>query len=62
MNYALENRKRNKMQAVAGLSEEQRLRLGAVMAKLGKTDRSEPLSSSRVKKKNKKKKLTSVSQ
>jgi ACS family allantoate permease-like MFS transporter len=38
--YALENRKRNKAQAAAGISEEERLRLGAINAELGMTDRS----------------------
>lgn len=38
--YSLENRKRNKTQAAAGLSEEQRLKLGAILAELGKTDQS----------------------
>lgn len=40
--YTLENKKRNKAQAAAGINEEDRLRLGAVIAELGKTDRSEP--------------------
>jgi ACS family allantoate permease-like MFS transporter len=37
--YALENRKRNKAQAAAGITEEERLRLGAINAELGMTDR-----------------------
>jgi ACS family allantoate permease-like MFS transporter len=39
--YVLENRKRNKAQAAAGISEEERVRLGAINAELGITDRSE---------------------
>jgi hypothetical protein len=39
--YALENRKRNKAQAAAGISEEERVRLGAINAELGMTDRCE---------------------
>jgi ACS family allantoate permease-like MFS transporter len=39
--YVLENRKRNKSQKAAGISEEERLRLGAINAELGQTDRSE---------------------
>lgn len=39
--YALENRKRNKAQVAAGIDEEERLRLGAINAELGMTDRSE---------------------
>jgi ACS family allantoate permease-like MFS transporter len=38
--YALENRRRNKVQVAAGISEEERLRLGALNAELGMTDRS----------------------
>jgi ACS family allantoate permease-like MFS transporter len=41
--YAMENRKRNKAQVAAGISEEERLRLGAINAELGMTDRSESL-------------------
>jgi hypothetical protein len=41
--YALENRKRNKAQAAAGITEEERLRLGAINAELGMTDRSKSL-------------------
>jgi hypothetical protein len=41
--YALENRKRNKAQAAAGISEEERLRLGAINAELGMTDRSKSI-------------------
>jgi ACS family allantoate permease-like MFS transporter len=40
--YTLENRKRNKAQAEAGISEEERVRLGAINAELGMTDRSKP--------------------
>jgi hypothetical protein len=43
--YALENRKRNKTQADAGISEGERVRLGAINAELGMTDRSEFISS-----------------
>jgi MFS transporter, ACS family, allantoate permease len=39
--YAFDNRRRNKAQAAAGISEEERLRLGAINAELGMTDRSE---------------------
>jgi ACS family allantoate permease-like MFS transporter len=38
--YVIENRKRNKAQAAAGISEEERLRLGGINAELGMTDRS----------------------
>jgi ACS family allantoate permease-like MFS transporter len=38
--YALENRKRSKAQEAAGISEEERVRLGAINAELGMTDRS----------------------
>jgi ACS family allantoate permease-like MFS transporter len=38
--YALENKKRNKAQEAAGISEEERVRLGAINAELGMTDRS----------------------
>jgi hypothetical protein len=38
--YALENRKRNKAQETTGISEEERVRLGAINAELGWTDRS----------------------
>ena len=37
--YALENRRRNKVQAAAGISEDKRLRLGGLNAELGMTDR-----------------------
>jgi ACS family allantoate permease-like MFS transporter len=43
--YTIQNRKRNKAQAAAGISEEERLRLGAINAELGMTDRSEYSSS-----------------
>ena len=41
--YAFENRKRNKLQAATGISEEERLVLGAINAELGMTDRSKLL-------------------
>jgi hypothetical protein len=44
--YALENRKRNKAQEAAGISEEERLRLGAINAELGMTDRSKSIPAS----------------
>lgn len=39
--YTLENRKRNRAQISAGISEEERVRLGSVNAEQGMTDRSE---------------------
>jgi ACS family allantoate permease-like MFS transporter len=44
--YVIENRKRNKAQVAAGISEEERMRLGALNAELGMTDRSKFTSSS----------------
>jgi ACS family allantoate permease-like MFS transporter len=44
--YTLENRNRNKAQAAAGITEEERIRLGAINAELGMTDRSELFSPS----------------
>jgi ACS family allantoate permease-like MFS transporter len=44
--YTLENRKRNKAQAEAGITEAERVRLGAINAEIGMTDRSKPSSSS----------------
>jgi hypothetical protein len=38
--YVVENSKRNKVQAAESISEEERVRLGALNAELGMTDKS----------------------
>ena len=39
--YVLENKRRNKVQEAEGIDDETRLRLGALNAELGMTDKSE---------------------
>jgi ACS family allantoate permease-like MFS transporter len=46
--YVIENGKRNRAQVAEGISEEERVRLGALNAELGMTDKSKQSSPSRL--------------